>query len=201
MGVVDELVRQEGMQQRLDRRIGRHRIDQVRALDAHHVLVGERRARAQLAQRRRAAPPAGPPARSRAMSQPEPLTHSTSTSSPSRSGMRGLHRGVAAAVQHELRIAAEQPRRVDAQRQVAADAVARRSDRPSPARRDRPSRSSSARSCARLPGAGQRPGARSRARPQTRSALAEHALAPPADRRGDRCSRSVGGLVTHRRCR
>ena len=39
MGVIDEFLRQEGVQQGLDRRIGRHRIDQERALDAHRVLV------------------------------------------------------------------------------------------------------------------------------------------------------------------
>ena len=50
VGVVDELVRQERMQQRLDRRIGRGGIEQVLALDADHVLVAQRRAGAQLAQ-------------------------------------------------------------------------------------------------------------------------------------------------------
>ena len=50
VGVVDELVRQERVQQRLDRGIGRRRVEQVLALDADHVLVAERRARAQLAQ-------------------------------------------------------------------------------------------------------------------------------------------------------
>ena len=39
MGVIDEFLRQEGVQQGLDRRIGRHRIDQEGALDARHVLV------------------------------------------------------------------------------------------------------------------------------------------------------------------
>ena len=39
MGVIDEGVRQEGMQQRLDRRVGRRWIDQVAALDSHHVLI------------------------------------------------------------------------------------------------------------------------------------------------------------------
>ncbi len=46
MRVVDELVRQERVQQRLDRRIGRRRVEQVLALDADHILVAERRARA-----------------------------------------------------------------------------------------------------------------------------------------------------------
>ena len=50
MRVVDEFVRQEGVQQGLDRRVRRRGLEQVLALDAHHVLVGERGARAQLAQ-------------------------------------------------------------------------------------------------------------------------------------------------------
>ena len=40
MGVVDEFVRQERVQQGFDRRVGRRRIEQVGALKAHHVLVG-----------------------------------------------------------------------------------------------------------------------------------------------------------------
>ncbi len=41
MGMVDEFLRQEGVQQGLDRRIRRHRIDEEGALDAHHVLIRE----------------------------------------------------------------------------------------------------------------------------------------------------------------
>ena len=52
MGVIDEFVRQEGVQQRLDRRIGRRRIHQIDALVIHHVFVGEARQREQAAQRR-----------------------------------------------------------------------------------------------------------------------------------------------------
>ena len=37
-------------------------------------------------------------------------------------GCRGLARGVAAAMQHQPRVTAQQSRRIDAQRQVAADA-------------------------------------------------------------------------------
>ena len=69
---------------------------------------------------------AGSPAGSMApMSQPEPLTHSTSCRSPSRSVIMRLDRGVAAAVQHQQRVAAQQPRGVDAQRHVLADALRR----------------------------------------------------------------------------
>ncbi len=48
----------------------------------------------------------------------------TSVASPSRSAIVGLHRGVAAAMQHQARIAPEQARRVDAQREIGPDAVA-----------------------------------------------------------------------------
>ena len=48
MGVVDEFVRQEGVQQRLDRRVGRASIEQVQALHVDHGLVGERIERASL---------------------------------------------------------------------------------------------------------------------------------------------------------
>ena len=51
MRVVDEFVRQEGVQQRLDRRVGRGGIDQVGALQRHHVLVGEAVQLARLEQR------------------------------------------------------------------------------------------------------------------------------------------------------
>ncbi len=53
MGVIDEFVRQECMQQRLDRRIWRHRIEQIGALDAHHVFVGHLIACQELMQRRK----------------------------------------------------------------------------------------------------------------------------------------------------
>ena len=122
MGVVDEFVRQEGVQQRLDRRVGRPGIEQIGALHAHHVLVGQRRARRNL--RSGASRTAGSPAGSiAAMSQPLPLTHSTSASSPSRSRDDGLDRGVAAAVQHEPRLAAQQARGIDAQGEIAPDTL------------------------------------------------------------------------------
>src|SRR6185436_6127596 len=47
---VDELRGQEGVQQGLDRRIGRRRVEQVAAELVHHLFVGEGRKRAQAAQ-------------------------------------------------------------------------------------------------------------------------------------------------------
>ena len=51
MGVVDGFRRHEGVQQHFDRRGGRLRIDQKSALYVRHLVVGQRSARAQLAQR------------------------------------------------------------------------------------------------------------------------------------------------------
>ena len=64
MGVIDEFVRQEGVQHDLDRRIGRRRIDQVDAFDADKLVVGDGVEAAQPAQGWQAAPPAGFPIRS-----------------------------------------------------------------------------------------------------------------------------------------
>ena len=47
MGVIDEFVRQEGVQQRLNRGIGRGGIEQVQPLHVDHGLVGERVERAE----------------------------------------------------------------------------------------------------------------------------------------------------------
>ena len=122
VGVVDEALRNEGMQQRLDGRIGRHRIDEVGALRLHHLLVGHGVAREQQAQLREPhrREPGGLDHRhvgARALDAedvdlaPHQVRHAQ------------LDRGVAAAVKHELRIAAEQPRRVDPQRQILRHAA------------------------------------------------------------------------------
>ena len=123
MGVVDEFVRQEGVQQRLDRRIGRRRIEQVLALDAHHVFVAEFFARAQLAQA--VEPHRRQPGRldighvgARALDADDAGGFAEQV------GDGRLHRRVAAAMQHQLRIAPEQACRVHAQGDVGADAVA-----------------------------------------------------------------------------
>jgi hypothetical protein len=39
--VIDKLVRNEGVQQQFQRRARRQRIEQMRALHARHVIVGE----------------------------------------------------------------------------------------------------------------------------------------------------------------
>ena len=48
--VVDEAMRQERVQQRLDRRVGRAGVEEVGAQLVHHLLVGQRVERAQPAQ-------------------------------------------------------------------------------------------------------------------------------------------------------
>ena len=141
MGVVDELRRHEGVQQQLDRRRRRRRIDQVGALHAHDVLVRERIARAQLHAAARAAPRAGRPARSSPCPQPEPLTHSTST-------VVAVEIGACASSPRCCRRRAARacgPRRAGASCRRAAQDRARhpRNGRPRPRRRDRPTRSSS----------------------------------------------------------
>ena len=118
MGVVHEFVRDEGVQQRLDGRIGRHRVQQVGALHPHHLLIGQRRAftqHAQLSQshRRQAGRLDDGHVGTRAFDAKD--IHYPAH----QIGGARLDRGVAAAMQHEARVAAEETRRVDPQRQVA----------------------------------------------------------------------------------
>ena len=64
VGVIDEFVRQEGVQHHLDGRIWRRWIDQVGALDADQFFVVDMVERAQLAHGAQAAPPEALRARS-----------------------------------------------------------------------------------------------------------------------------------------
>ncbi len=109
VGVVDELVRQEGVQQGLDRRVGRgrSRADWRAAgatMSSSDSLSRPAQFRSGASRTRRQAGAA----RSSPGPSREPLTQSTSTSSPMRSVSACLDRGVAAAMQHQARIAAEQ---------------------------------------------------------------------------------------------
>ncbi len=118
MGVIDEALGNEGMQQRFDRRVGRHRVEQIGALRPHHLLVRHGIALEQHAQ-------LGEPHRR----QPGRLDHGHVGAraldaehidlAPHQVGQPQFHRRVAAAVQHETGIAAEQARGVDPQREVA----------------------------------------------------------------------------------
>jgi len=119
--VVDEAVGQEGVEQRLDRGVGRARVEEVRAELVHHLLVGQLGERAQLAQvyqvhRRK------PGRLDRRQVPAAPLDEQRLHALADQRRQRPLERGVAAAVQHEVGIAADQPRGVDAQRHILAPA-------------------------------------------------------------------------------
>ena len=120
MGMVDEFMRQEGMQQRLDRRVWGRRVEQVQPLHVDHGLVGQRIQCTQAPQRLElhgGQPPrldighvgAGALDRDHLMLGAEIVA-----------GAR-LDRSIAAAMQHEQRIAAEQAGGVDPERDVGAD--------------------------------------------------------------------------------
>ena len=124
MGVIDELVRQERVQQRLDGRVRRGRIDQVGPLQRHHVFVSERLQLPRLQQRRElhgreacGLDGAHVPAAA--------LDAEHVPAVADEIGRNHLARRIAAAVQDEARLATEQTRRVDAQRQIALDALRR----------------------------------------------------------------------------
>ena len=122
MRVVDIFVRQKGVQQRLDRRVRRTWIEQIGALDAHHILVRQRVAFAQFSQRcesdRRQA------GRLDIAQVPAAAFDAQHLGGiPEQIGQDRLDRRVAAAVQHQPGIAAEQTRGINAQRQIASDAA------------------------------------------------------------------------------
>ena len=121
MGVVDEFVRNEGVQQRLDGRIGRGGIDQIGALQTHHFLVGKLLTVAQFFQRRE-------PHRRQARGLDSAHVPAGTLDAEDVDGIAveigeaRFHRGVAAAMQHQPRILAQKPRGIDPQRHVAAEA-------------------------------------------------------------------------------
>ena len=107
MGVIHKGVGQEGVQERLHRGVGGGRIDQVVALGGHHRLIAEGIQSPQGAQRLqahrrvagwldRAEVPAGT------------LHAQHRNRFAQQAGHAGLHRGVAAAVQHQIRVGAQQ---------------------------------------------------------------------------------------------
>ena len=121
MGVVDEFMRQEGVQQRLDRRIGRIGIEKIGALQRHHILVGKAVALARFQERRELH--GGQAGRLDHAHVPAAALDAENVEGfADEIGRHGLDGSVAAAMQHEARIAAEQAGGVDAQREVAVDA-------------------------------------------------------------------------------
>ena len=110
------------MQQRLDRRVGRAGIEQVQALHIDHRLVGQRVERAKFAQRlelhrRQTGWLDIGHVGARALDANDLVLKAEIVSPPR------LHRRVAAAMQHEQRIAPQQPRGVDPKRDVFAYAL------------------------------------------------------------------------------
>ncbi len=122
MGVVDELVGDEGVQQGLDGGVGRAGVQEALALGADHVLVAEPVQGAQAheggeAHRRvaRRLDRAEVPARALDAQDLDLVAEQVP--------LAGLHRGVAAAMQHQARITAEQAGAVGAKGEVFADAL------------------------------------------------------------------------------
>ena len=120
MGVVDELVWNECVQQRFDRRIWRGRIDQVGALQAHHLFVGKFFARAKFFERRKP-DRRQPRGFDRAHVPAGALDAKHVDGVAVEIGDARLHRGVATAVQHQARVLAKQTRGINPERQIAAE--------------------------------------------------------------------------------
>ena len=104
MGVVDEFVRQKGVQHYLDRGIWRARVDQIGALDRDQFFVLDHRQRAELAHRLK--PERGKAAwRDCGHVGPGGFDAQHLDFGAERIAHLGLERGIAAAVQHKLGIA------------------------------------------------------------------------------------------------
>jgi hypothetical protein len=122
MRVIDEFLRQEGVQQRLDRGIGRGAVEEIGALRIHHVLVAEPLEPAQAPERREPhrrqagrLDIAHVPARALDAEHLDLVAEKVAH--------RRLDRAVAAAMEDETGIAAQETGGVDAQRQIVRDAL------------------------------------------------------------------------------
>ena len=122
VGMEDVSVGEEGMEQRLDRRVRGVRIEKVAALEAHHLPVAEGVERTQPAQRREpdrrqagGLDPSHVPTAALDAQRLDPFAGQV--------GGGRLDRAVAAAVEHEPGVRAEQPGRVDEMREVARRAA------------------------------------------------------------------------------
>ena len=121
VGVVDEGVRQEGVQQRLHRRVGGGGVEEVRAQLVHHLLVGERLQFPQPSQP--AQVDRGEPLRLDGVEVPAAALDAERLEAIAEQVLlRHLHGGVPAAVHDQVGFCADQPRRVDAQRKRIAAA-------------------------------------------------------------------------------
>src|SRR5204863_10152921 len=120
MRMVDIAVRQKGVQQGFDRYVRRCRIEESSARNAHHLCVIERLTAAQRAQR-------GEADRGQAfrLQRGEVPTAALDAQNFGRLTeyvwQHGFNRRVAAAMQNQARITAEEARAIDAQRHLASD--------------------------------------------------------------------------------
>src|SRR6202040_92253 len=120
MRVIDVFVRQEGVQQSLEGRVGGPGIEQFGALPPPHLLGGERLAPAQFAQR--CEPYGGKARRLDCRHVPATALDAEDLDLLVQKVLHyGLDRSVAAAVQHQFRLATQETRSIDAQREVASD--------------------------------------------------------------------------------
>ena len=124
MRMVDEFQRQERVQEGFHRRVGRARVEQVETLKIHHVFVAEPVESGEPA--KRFEPHRGEAGRFDSGHVPAAALDAEHVRHIAQQvGHRRLDRGVAAAVQHEARIAAQKPRGVDPKRDILGDPVGR----------------------------------------------------------------------------
>ncbi len=122
--VVDELRRQERVQQRLDARVGGSRVEQTRALCVHHVLVAQRGTASQRGQALEA--DSGQTGRLDVAEIPAAALHTEHVDLFTRVVLQArLHGCVPAAVEHQRRLVPDQVAGVDAEREVFVDRVLR----------------------------------------------------------------------------
>ena len=122
MGVVDEGAGQESVQQRLDRGVGRAGIQKIGALNLNHLLVGQFFARAQRQQGRQAHRRQARRLDSFEIPAAALDAEHVDILAEEIAGAQ-LDRGIAATMQHQSGLLAQQPRAVDAQRQLGRDAL------------------------------------------------------------------------------
>ena len=124
VGMVDEFLRQECVQQGFDRGIWRLRVDQVLALQGHHILIAQGFARLQCPQPVQAH--RGQPRRLDGCHVPARTLDAQNLGVTAvEVGDLGLHRRVAAAMQDQGGVATEKLRRIDPKRQIRIHTVRR----------------------------------------------------------------------------
>ena len=122
MGVIDEFVRQEGVQQGFDRGVGRLRFEKIAALVVDHLLVAQPVEGGEAAQR--IEPDRGEARRFDTGHVPAASLDAKHVDGLVQQVAHGrLDRCVAPAVKHQSRVSSQKTRRVDPERDVRGDAV------------------------------------------------------------------------------